>query len=300
MGILRLKRRVIQWYSPAMFLRRTHDRKTLAVEAITLLVILFAVWLPFSWTSLLLIPILGSLSFICCIINHNNKHNPILKNRTLNQLNDCLVSICIGSPATRLHLVHQYNHHAHFRDDRDWSRYSLAGDTRGLTRILKYLALATREIVAHRDTLVFPSRFKRELAYQRVTLALFVMIAALINWKSLFLVVGTSWIIGLYSVLTANFVNHDGCELKDEWKHSRNFLSDLENWIFFNNGYHAAHHLRPEAHWSELKEIHTKSVAPQTNSSTNEGSFFRYLFYKYILKQKTYSLSMNLLESKEV
>jgi fatty acid desaturase len=47
----------------------------------------------------------------------------------------------------------------------------------------------------------------------------------------------------------------------------------VANWIFFNNGLHTAHHLRPGLHWSRLRAFHEEVVAPRISEELNERSF---------------------------
>lgn len=49
---------------------------------------------------------------------------------------------------------------------------------------------------------------------------------------------------------------HAGLETTSPHLASRTFDSPVFNWLSFNVGYHAAHHHRPEVHWSRLPALH--------------------------------------------
>ena len=59
-----------------------------------------------------------------------------------------------------------------------------------------------------------------------------------------------------------NLLQHDGCEPAARCRCARDFIGRLGNWLFFNNGYHTAHHLWWELHWSLLPRYHRRYVRP--------------------------------------
>jgi hypothetical protein len=56
------------------------------------------------------------------------------------------------------------------------------------------------------------------------------------------------------------------CQLQGHYEHAPATTSHygrIYNWLFFNDGYHAEHHLRPAAHWADLDRV----VAPGARRS---------------------------------
>ena len=56
------------------------------------------------------------------------------------------------------------------------------------------------------------------------------------------------------------------CSLQGHFEHARGTISHygwLYNWCFFNDGYHAEHHLRPGEHWTRLPS-HPLPAAPRS------------------------------------
>src|SRR6185503_20742672 len=83
--------------------------------------------------------------------------------------------------------------------------------------------------------------------------------------------------------LRINLIQHDGCDIKSDWNHSRNFVGRAFNWIMCNNGYHTIHHNRAGLHWSVLAEAHEREVAPRIDPRLDERSMVWYLLRTYVL-----------------
>ena len=79
------------------------------------------------------------------------------------------------------------------------------------------------------------------------------------------------WFLGAFLLVSVNLYQHAGCNPENIYEGSRNFVSPIENWFFFNNGYHTAHHLIPNKHWSELANYHAevcKDIPPVLNQKS--------------------------------
>lgn len=267
-------------------LRRTSDIRSLALVAITFLMMLFILsrsWPFYSW------PVTGALFLFytffvvtCTLINHNHRHHNIFSNHLFNQVLNAVISVCIGAPSTRLHLVHHFNHHQHYPSHEDWSHFETNARGVGLMRILHYLVSATKEMTKNREQLVRTVHHRRALLQEKIILYVFSALALIWNWKVFAFFIFPGWILGLSLLLTSNLLNHDHCDLTDELNHSRDFINRFENWFFCNNGYHTAHHLNPHLHWEELPAYHQKYVLPGKKPDYTTGSFFVFLM-KYSL-----------------
>ena len=221
--------------------------------------------------------------FLCTLINHNHRHHPIYTKSRLNQIFNLLLSFCIGSPSTRLHLVHHYNHHHYYPSLEDWSHFELNAKGKGLRRILTYLKNASYAMALKRKELVKSKRQRNSLRNELIFIYALSFAFILLNWKVFLFIILPSWILGLSLLLTSNLLNHDGCDTNNSVNHSRDFLNKFENWFFCNNGYHTAHHLNPYLHWTELPKLHQEKVSSLKNSNFTQGSFF-YFLYQYCLK----------------
>lgn len=228
----------------------------------------------------LFIGVLGSIT--CCLINHNHRHNPIFKFHLLNRMTSVWISLLIGAPSTRLHLVHHFNHHHFYPTLEDWAHYKTCAKGSGIVRILTYLKNAISSMNKHRNELIDTQKKRTMILEERLSIFLFIAVMLLFSWKNFIFFILPVWFIGQMLLLTSNLLNHDFCPLDNSLNNSRDFVSKVENWLFCNNGLHTAHHLRPSMHWSELPSLHELKIAPKKDKTYIEKSFFVYLF-KYII-----------------
>ncbi|MGB7346065.1 MAG: fatty acid desaturase, partial [Pirellulaceae bacterium] len=82
-------------------------------------------------------------------------------------------------------------------------------------------------------------------------------------------------------IMFFNFIQHVHTDAWSESDHSRNFTGRWFNFLFFNNGYHTAHHDNPALHWSKLKEAHAK-VADSINPKLNEKNLITFMLRQYV------------------
>jgi fatty acid desaturase len=223
------------------------------------------------------------LVLVTSLINHNHRHCLIFTSSFLNRAMNVLITFGMLAPSTRLHAVHSLNHHRHFANGEDWASYHLVKpDLRGLARTLRYLLSACLLIRRKRTSLQLNSSLRQDLKVERTALAVYVVGLALVAppWALAWLI--GSCATGLLLLLLANLVNHDGCDLVSDHDHSRNFTSSIENFFFFNNGYHTIHHARPGTHWSEYPALHATETRPKMSPSLEHRSFLVHLFTTYL------------------
>lgn len=253
---------------------------------------LAVMFLPSESSSPLVLSVLFLLNVIfvlqASLINHNHRHCGIFSLPALNRCVDRIISLILLSPSTRLHAVHMFNHHTHYRSgEKDWASYKLVNKhASGFLRSLEYLRISSREMFKNRPTLNLPEELRGNQRVERVFIFVYVGILLFINpLMTLFWLI-PSCMIGLFALLLANLVNHDHCNLESEFNHSRNFHSRIENWFFCNNGYHTAHHLKPALHWSKYPEFHKRELLKKMDSKLNEGSLLVYSLKNYLLPRK--------------
>lgn len=227
--------------------------------------------------------VLGSLlAFSSTLINHNHRHTYLFSNNVLNRLTNIMISILIGAPSTRVHLVHQENHHRFYPSHEDWSHFELNAKGIGVKRVLSYFFNATSLMNKNRETLLNTGLKKTMVKEERIGILIFSIAVLFYNWKFFICLLIPTWFIALFLLLTSNLLNHDFCNVDNSVNNSRDFISPVENWFFCNNGFHTAHHLFPGLHWTNLPEVHRTEVLPKKNSTFVEYSFFSFIL-RYIL-----------------
>lgn len=83
-------------------------------------------------------------------------------------------------------------------------------------------------------------------------------------------------------IISLNILQHDGCDEKSVYNHSRNFTSPFLNFLCYNNGYHTIHHMQPGLHWSQLRLKHEELVKPHMHPNLDQTSMARYMFSTFI------------------
>lgn len=104
-----------------------------------------------------------------------------------------------------------------------------------------------------------------------------VLIALLIaDWRKALLIYFLPCGLAKDMLVSLNILQHDGCDAKSKYNHSRNFTSDALNYLLFNNGYHTIHHMKPGVHWSLTKKQHDELVAPYIHPNLLKPSIVGY------------------------
>ena len=83
-------------------------------------------------------------------------------------------------------------------------------------------------------------------------------------------------------IMFFNFIQHVHTDAWSEHDHSRNFTGRWFNFLFFNNGYHTAHHENPGLHWSELPAAH-QALEASIDERLNQPNLAWFLLRQYIL-----------------
>ena len=83
-------------------------------------------------------------------------------------------------------------------------------------------------------------------------------------------------------IMFFNFIQHVHTDAWSDHDHSRNFVGPVFNFLFFNNGYHTAHHENPGLHWSDLKGEHEK-INNQIATDLNEKNLLWFMVRQYFI-----------------
>jgi fatty acid desaturase len=227
-----------------------------------------------------------ALSFLTAVVMHHHMHQGIFRARWLNLAFRCVLSFGLLFPASSLIPVHNLVHH-HFDDDGqpDWAASEHVAFRWNLLNLLHFPNVAgTYSFTGMQRWARLAGRreFRRQLAVeQAVAFGGTAVLLALDFWTALFFVV-LPQLWGARSFLRINILQHDGCDVRSEWNHSRNFTGRVFNWLLCNDGFHTIHHNRAGLHWVELQEAHAREVAPRIDPTLEEPSMLRYLLRTYL------------------
>ena len=275
-------------------LRFKADRRTVAA-VLLYYVAAIAPW--FLWNSLTTWQIVGLvvlncyLSFTCAIIIHNTIHAPIFKKRWMNRLFQFALSFSYGHSVSAYVPGHNFSHHKYTQHQEDAIRTTKARFRINLFNQLFFFYIMSGDIL--KGEFAFGKRMFKErrdwfwqYALELAVVILVNVILAVINWKCLILF----WLIphqyAAWGIVSTNYFQHDGCEEDHPYNHSRNFSGGLLNFLLFNNGFHGAHHEKPNLHWSLLPDYHAKNIRPHIHPNLDRVSLLGYLIEAHIYPGK--------------
>lgn len=235
-----------------------------------------------GWTHGMAYALLIYLSLALVVIEHNHMHLRIWRRRGLNRATDTLLSMFTGHACHVFHATHNANHHRHHHGPQDAARtYRFRhGDTNHLAGYLLHPAQALGVLwpLIHQ----WHARLKlrapaAQRYYQRQWLWVigFQAVLAAIDMRAWGLYVLLPQMLALHWLLGANYLQHAHADGHSRLQFARNFTGGV-NYLFFNIGYHTAHHLHPKVHWSELPAWHQR-YAPGLHARLTETSLLRYV-----------------------
>ena len=102
-----------------------------------------------------------------------------------------------------------------------------------------------------------------------------------INWQQFLILVLLPQLFGLHWLLGANYFQHAHCDDQSEANYARNFTGAI-NFLWFNIGFHTAHHDFPAAHWSTLRKLHQEQCK-DVDQDLCCPSFFGYIVRTFFL-----------------
>ena len=271
-----------------MSLRYAADRRTIAFISAYFIVLAVAYSLPLSWwTTPFLVGLLSLISFICAVITHNTVHAPMFHARGMNRLVQVVLTLTYGHPVSAFVPGHNLSHHRHTQTERDLMRTSkLRFRWNFLNQLLFAWTVGPSVFQSNwrfaREMRTRKPAWFRQLCLEAAIFIGFVLVAFVIDWQKALLFVLIPHQYAAWGVVGINFMQHDGCDPKSPWNHSRNFTGFWTNWLTFNNGYHGIHHMKPSLHWSLLPEVHRRELAPHIHPALEEPNLVGYAFRAFV------------------
>lgn len=226
------------------------------------------------------------MAFAVGAMHHNHAHLPMWRSRLLNAATDCWFTFFQGHPGYAFVPAHLDNHHRHRNRALDHTRTWRLRDDNGLSGFVRHpfeSALALAPVLAawlQRLRREQPARFRRVCAdYGLLALSLAILLG--LDWRKAALYVLLPQAVALFFLLASNYLQHAHTDDSSRYGHSRNFTGWI-NPLFFNVGYHTAHHHHSRLHWSRLPAAHAR-LAGRIDPRLIERSFVWYCLRVYIL-----------------
>jgi fatty acid desaturase len=242
-------------------------------------------WMQASFDVKAYVGILVLVIGVCCI-SHNHAHVPIWRASWLNRLTDMWIGILQGQPVFLFQPAHVASHHRFNQGAEDLTRvarYSAENTLIGYLVFPFQVLPALQEL--RKKHLASLWREKRDEFWWVVALH----VPLLTLWITVFwldpikatIYVLIPQLVGLHFLLASNYLQHAHAVAGSRYNHSRNFVG-LINVIWFNVGYHTAHHENEKLHWTLLPEAH-RDIASRINPALVEFSLLVYTFRTLLL-----------------
>jgi beta-carotene hydroxylase len=274
----------------ARVLEHIEDRRSVLVGGtiVALVVAPYLHRLALGW-AVVYAPVLGVLALSAWSIVHNHVHSRLFRHAALDEAACYLAAVATGHAPTALVVSHNHNHHVHVGRPRDWSRPEVAGGGHGVIRLLRYAVQAPLGMARGRSQAGAPrlaERLARQARRERWFLGAAVVAALTADARTFAAFTLPAWAIGTVLFLGVNLLQHDACDPDSALCHSRDFTGPIMNWLFFNGGYHTAHHLRPAVHWSQLPDEHARRVGARRRPDLEAPSILAFLIRNYIFSRR--------------
>lgn len=232
-------------------------------------------WMPI-W-SIVLLPF--ALRWVG-IVQHNHTHIPVFRRRAFNRMVDVALTFISAVPQPLYRHLHVEVHHRFLNTPEDWTGPFFRTGTSFPDRPVPFwqYCLTTTGRCWRRG---IPATWRRErrallLCCMPVAALLLGLAAASPSRFALFVLV--PWVATAVFLPATNWMQHAGCSYESPSSSANVNFGPLHGLLAFNIGYHAAHHVRPSAHWTKLPDLHARLIAaslPET--CTRRGLFLEML-----------------------
>lgn len=200
------------------------------------------------------------------LVEHNHIHLTIFRSRLLNTLFGWMCHLSNGVPLDSYKLHHVTNHHRFNNrigvSGRDWSSlFGFEGTRFPDLPVSKIYYVASFPFLAHGECLLWFLRSPTSKPARGFIVSMLVVgpVSIFLAWVNptgfvAFFVI--PWLLILFGMGNNNYDQHKGCRMSNAHDAANNFLSPYYTLFSFNVGYHVAHHLKPNLHWSLLPRYH--------------------------------------------
>lgn len=204
---------------------------------------------------------------IICSWNHHHQHTNVFKNKTANKTLEFFYGLHTGAVRNLWVLHHNIGHHKNYLDqEKDESRWK---DKNG--KQMGYFRYSFEVMLTSYYRALLVGKKHKKIRNGMIKMAaltiVFLISLSFINFFNTVFLFIVPMIISLFLTSQATYKHHVGLDTKDKYKASHTDLNKFWNVLTGNLGYHTAHHVKPNKHWSELPSFHEeiKHLIPKEN-----------------------------------
>jgi len=208
---------------------------------------------------------------------HNHAHVPIFRGDIANRILNLFLFLETGMLVSGYALYHIWGHHKLYLDPhKDPSRWVRADGSSmsHLEFVIRYFfSYPFKTIRIGKSYPKLRSRVDQDLVIAAIALT------ALLVWNPInaLILFVTPIILVWITFIGISYDDHVGLHGTNHYDASHTKTNPVINFLFFNNGYHLAHHVNPSVHWSELPEFHEsiKHKIPELEPHTLVNRIFK-------------------------
>lgn len=217
---------------------------------------------------------------------HNAAHCPPFKYENLNRIFFICLTLWQGASVATYIPGHNLSHHKYLQTRKDIMRTNKMKYRSQALNLLLFFPSILGSIQKNDVNYMSAQRKKGRRVFQyylqEISIYHVVLVALFIaDWRKALWVYFIPTLFAKDMLVSLNILQHDGCDPKHKYNHSRNFTSDVLNYLLFNNGYHTIHHMMPGVHWSVTKAKHDELVAPHIHANLNQTSIWGYMLRQH-------------------
>ena len=239
---------------------------------------LFLAFNRLSWWALIPLGLVYSVSISWNIngISHNFLHNPYFHSAFLNRCFSIMESLVVGFSQVFYTCVHTRHHQGNSDrpgangDTVDWLSIYRHGHGGEPENPWSYVFLS---FIRDDPKAIYREITKLDLAeaswgiIEIASLASFYILGLILNWKFMLYFFPFYYFGHCLSYLNGYYLHYGGNpDVPLAWGVSS--YHRLYNWLWFNNGYHAEHHFRPQWHWTKMRELREQIKDRQRTAGT--------------------------------
>jgi fatty acid desaturase len=238
--------------------------------AISVLQLVFSIWLAATWESRSLLqnlcfyPLAISLYWYNAIaITHNFIHVSWFQTNWLNRVYAIVNSVNLWLPVAHYRYIH-FNHHQYANDRRDttgqtqdWSSTFAHGKNGQHENVISYCALAVfRDNISESFRQASKENESLQLTLESIACGAAALGCLLISWQFFLLFFLPTCYIGWALTYLSNYYEHFGADPGQRYADAVSYYNPIFNRLFCNEGYHQEHHLRPNVHWTKRPQLY--------------------------------------------
>lgn len=280
-----------------MRLRNSADIRSLVWVALAIGLVAIQYSDP-SWV-VYLCPLSCYLAVSLGTVAHNHNHRPTFQDRRWNNAFGHILTFFYGYPTLMWVPTHNLNHHRFVNRPGDATATWRYTNKHNLWVALTYPFVSgyfQRIPIKH---YIDRAKRKKPSLYSRIRFQYVFWIVSYVGTGALagYLYHSQQTGLGLYLwffsvvlpgflsttvIMVFNYIQHVHTDAYSDHDHSRNFTGKWFNFLFFNNGYHTAHHNDPAMHWSQLPAAH-KAIEHTIEPTLNERNLIWFAVRQYFI-----------------